>query len=91
MDAVESEMRSMARQIGGAPIGLAAADGREVLSTLWPHGERRPDAALRPELVPLVASRRTEIDNLSPLPATGGPATTQGLRMKSRFDLRRRS
>ncbi|MBD0272847.1 MAG: hypothetical protein ICV73_13070, partial [Acetobacteraceae bacterium] len=76
MDAVEAEMRSLARQIGGAPIALATADGREVLSTLWPPGERRPDAAPRPGLVPLIASRRTEIDNLAPLPSTGRPAIT---------------
>ncbi|MBD0273466.1 MAG: PAS domain-containing protein, partial [Acetobacteraceae bacterium] len=75
-DAVEAEMRSLARQIGGAPIALATADGREVLSTLWPPGERRPDAAPRPELAPLIASRRTEIDNLAPSPAVGRPAPT---------------
>src|SRR5918998_6744948 len=69
MGAVEAEMRSMARHLGDAPIGLAAADGREVLCTLWPPGERRPDAALRPELVPLVASRGAKIGDLSPLPA----------------------
>jgi PAS domain S-box-containing protein len=74
MDAVEGEMRSLARQVGGAPIGLATADGREVLDTVWPAGEKQPDATLRPELVPLVASRRTEIDNLARLPATGRPA-----------------
>src|SRR5918998_4319490 len=47
MDAVEGEMRSLARQVGGAPIGLATADGREVLDTVWPAGEKRPDATLR--------------------------------------------
>jgi hypothetical protein len=74
VDAVEVEMRSMARQIGGAPIGLATADGRELLSTTWMPGERRTGAALGPGLVALVASRRTEFDNLSPLPASGPPA-----------------
>lgn len=74
MEAVETEMRSLARQIGGAPIGLAAADGREILSTLWPAGEKRPDAVLRPELLPSVGSRRTEIANLSPPSATGRPS-----------------
>jgi PAS domain S-box-containing protein len=73
VDAVEAEMRSMARQIGGAAIGLATADGRELLSTTWMPGERRTGAALRPGLVALVASRRTEIDSLAPLPASGQP------------------
>jgi PAS domain S-box-containing protein len=76
MDAVEAEMRSLARQIGGVPIALATADGREIICTLWPPGERRPDAAPRPELVPLIASRRTEIDNLAPLPSIGRTAIT---------------
>ena len=76
MDAVEAEMRSLARQIGGAPIGLATADGRDVLCTLWPPGEKRPDSAPRPGLVPLIASRLTEIDNLAPLASIGRPAIT---------------
>ncbi len=76
MDAVEAEMRSLARQFGGAPIGLADATGRLILCTLWSPGERRPDAALRPELVPLVASGRAEIGNLATLSAAGRPANT---------------
>jgi PAS domain S-box-containing protein len=76
VDAVEAEMRSMARQVGGASIGLGTADGRELLSTHWKAGERRTGAALRPGLLSLVASRRTEIDNLAPLPGSGQPAVT---------------
>src|SRR3712207_1432018 len=53
MDAVEGEMRSLGRQLGGTPIVLAAADGRKLLHTLWPAGERVPGATVRPELVPL--------------------------------------
>lgn len=73
MAAVEAEMRSLARQIGGAPVALATADGREILNTSRPPGDSGPDAAHRPELVPLVASRRTEINHLALLPATGRP------------------
>ena len=76
MDAVEAEMRSMAQQMGDAPIGLASAEGREILSTLWSPGERRPGAALRAELVPSVASRETKIGDLSPSPTVDGPAAT---------------
>ena len=44
-----------------------------ILSTLWPPGESRPDTMLGPELLPLVASRSTEIGNLAPLGAIGRP------------------
>ena len=74
MDAVEAEMRSLSHQIGGVPIGLAAADGRQILWTLWPLGEKRPGAALPPGLAPLVASRRTEIGDLSVPHGAGRPA-----------------
>jgi PAS domain S-box-containing protein len=76
LEAVEAEMRSLALQIGGAPIGLAAADGREILSTLWSAGEAPSHAVLRPDLLPLVASRRTVIGNLGLLAAIGRPVIT---------------
>lgn len=77
MDGVEREMRSLSREIGGVPIGLGAADARgEVLRTLWRPGERRPSAALRPGLAPLIASRRTEIDNIVVMARTGRPSAT---------------
>ncbi|GAA0586385.1 hypothetical protein GCM10009416_26010 [Craurococcus roseus] len=76
MDAVEGEMRSLSRQAGGTTIVLAAADGRKMLCTCWPAGERRPDATVRPGLAPLVASRRAEVDNMAVLPDTGRPAAT---------------
>ena len=76
LDAVEAEMRSLARQMGDAPIALAAADGRKVLCTLWPAGDRRPGATVRAGLVPLVASGRTEIADISVFPDTGRPSAT---------------
>ena len=76
MDAVEGEMRSLGHQLGDTPIVLAAADGRKLLHTFWPAGERVPGATVRPELVPLIASQRVEVDNIAVLPGTGRPAAT---------------
>jgi hypothetical protein len=51
MAGVEAEMRAMSRQLDGTPIGLAAAEG-QLLSTIWPPGERRAAAPVPPEYRP---------------------------------------
>ena len=60
---VEAEMRAMSRQLDGTPIGLASAEG-QLLSTLWPPGERRAKAPVPPAMHDTLASGRPHTTNL---------------------------
>ena len=63
MAGVEAEMRAMSRQLDGTPIGLASPEG-QLLSTLWPPGERRVDAPVPPAMQDTLTSGRPRITNL---------------------------
>lgn len=70
MAGVEAEMRAMSRQLDGTPIGLAEAEG-QLLSTLWPPGERRVEAPVPPAMQETLATGRPRITNLLTSQNTG--------------------
>ncbi|MBL6453933.1 PAS domain-containing protein [Belnapia sp. T6] len=64
LDGVEAEMRALSSQLDGTPIGLVKAGGPQLVSTVWPPGERRPEATIPPAVVGSLASGRAEISDL---------------------------
>jgi PAS domain S-box-containing protein len=44
----EREARDVATMLDGTPICLVTPDGRQIFSTLWEEGERRPEATAPP-------------------------------------------
>jgi two-component sensor histidine kinase len=70
LDVLEAQLRATSALLGGQPITLAAADGREVLSTLWAPGERRQSG---PKLSLMRRPSRgyTEISDLYRSPNSG--------------------
>lgn len=60
---VEAEMRAMSAQLEGAPIGLATSE-RQLLSTLWPPGERRPAATVPAVMRPVFATGQPKVSDL---------------------------
>jgi two-component sensor histidine kinase len=70
-DRFEAHMRAASDALGGQPITLVAPDGREVLSTLWAPGERRPDVAGSATARRVFANGRSEISDLHWGPSAG--------------------
>jgi signal transduction histidine kinase len=71
----EREMRTVSTQLGDLSIGLADADGTELLITSWPIGERRTGVVTGPGALAALAEGRPTITNLHKSPITGALST----------------
>jgi PAS domain S-box-containing protein len=69
-DRFEQEIRTVSKQLGGLPIGLADAGGNQMLMTTWPVGERRPGVQTGPGALSALTVGRTTITNLHRSPIT---------------------
>ena len=67
----EQEMRTVSIHLGGMSIGLAGADGYQILITQWPVGERRTGVTTGPGALTALAEGRVTITNLHKSPVTG--------------------
>ena len=67
----EGEMRTVSMQLGGMSIGLAGADGYQILFTHWPVGERKSGVTTGPGAQAALAEGRTTITNLHKSPVSG--------------------
>jgi PAS domain S-box-containing protein len=70
-DRFDREIRSFSKQLGGVPIGLAGADGNQILITTWAVGERRIGVTTGPGALAALAAGRVIITNLHKSPITG--------------------
>ena len=70
-DQFEREMRTVSTQLGGLSIGLAGADGYQILTTHWPVGERKSGVMTGPGARTALAERRIITTNLHTSPLTG--------------------
>jgi two-component sensor histidine kinase len=70
-DRFEAHMRAASEALGGEPITLVAPDGREVLSTLWAPGERRPEVVGSTTAHRVFTSGRSEISDIHWGPSAG--------------------
>jgi PAS domain S-box-containing protein len=74
-DRFERETRTVSRQLGGVPIGLAGADGDQILLTSWAIGERRIGVTTGPGARAALATGLVSITNLHKSPLTGEQIT----------------
>jgi signal transduction histidine kinase len=71
----EQEMHSVSMQLGDMSIGLAGADGKQILMTSWPVGERKTGVITGPGAQAALAEGRITITNRHKSPLTGGQVT----------------
>jgi PAS domain S-box-containing protein len=69
-DRFDREIRSFSKQLGGVPIGLAGADGNQILITTWATGERRIGVTTGPGALAALAAGRVIITDLHKSPLT---------------------
>jgi signal transduction histidine kinase len=74
-DRFEQEIRNVSVQLGDISIGLAGADGNQILITSWPEGERKAGMRTGPGALAALAEGRITITNRHRSPLTGGVVT----------------
>jgi signal transduction histidine kinase/ActR/RegA family two-component response regulator len=74
-DRFEQEMHTVSMQLGDMSIGLAGADGKQILMTSWPVGERMTGVITGPGAQAALTEGRITITNRHKSPLTGGQVT----------------